>query len=51
MHTEIEGEATIVFEALHAAFKAAAENGMTVMVTTLTNVCGVEDGTESSAMS
>ncbi len=51
MHTEIEGEATVVFEALQAAFNAAAEYGMTILVTTLTNVCGVEDSAESPTTS
>ncbi len=42
MHTEIEGEAPVVFQALQEAFSVAAELGMTIMVVTLTNVCGVE---------
>ncbi len=39
MHTEITGSEEAVFQALQAAFKAAAASGSTVMTVTLSNAC------------
>jgi uncharacterized protein YqgV (UPF0045/DUF77 family) len=41
MHTEITGSEGAVFQALQAAYKAAAELGATVMTVTLSNACPV----------
>ncbi len=45
MHTELSGPLDEVFAALRAAFEAACQHGVAVMVLTLTNAC-----TPSSAM-
>lgn len=39
MHTEITGNEEAVFQALQAAYKAAAALGLTVMTVTLSNAC------------
>lgn len=43
MHTEIAGSSAAVFQALQAAYEAAAELGPTVMTVTLSNACPAND--------
>lgn len=43
MQSELVGEAGPIFEALRAAFEAAAALGPTVMTVTLSNACPVKE--------
>jgi hypothetical protein len=43
MHSELVGESCPIFEALRAAFEAAAALGPTVMTVTLSNACPVKE--------
>jgi uncharacterized protein YqgV (UPF0045/DUF77 family) len=48
MSAMVTGEATVVFAALHDAFRRAAATGQVVMTVTLSNACPVEGGTPSA---
>jgi len=46
MHTIIAGSNKAVFEAIRAAYEAAAVSGPTVMTTTISNACPIDGARE-----